>query len=73
MKSQLAFDLVLIALGDSYLESALHAAANHPVATKSDGQMIRRYYNGLQNSVDHIRLQELANEIERYEAKEETK
>ena len=67
MKSQLAFDLTLIALNESYIESSLHAAANHPVCTKNDTQMLRRYWNGMQTGTDHVRLQELANEIEKYE------
>lgn len=66
MKSKLAHDLTLIALGDLYSEAVLCKAIAHPACTDNDRRALYRFMYGQQNSTDHIRLQDLAIEIERY-------
>ncbi len=55
-----------IALNNTYHGRALEDAYNHKVATKNDKDMLMRYLHGEQTSIDHIRLQELADYIRTY-------
>lgn len=64
---KLADKLDSIALGESYYESSLYDALEHPVTTRNDRDMLIRYLYGSNTLNDRYKLQDLAIKMRMYD------
>lgn len=59
----IAKELNATALGEAYYGNALYVARDFPCVTHNDRLCLNRWLNGNQSSMDHVRLQDIANMI----------